>query len=86
MVQLGTFVLVVKLLQEYVPAFAKLVKPLHQLLGQDAQLWMAAAGECTHEVVWHIVTVLCWLTADLSAKLFMKTRVSSHGIAALLLQ
>ena len=36
--------------REYVPAFAKLVKPLRQLLGQDAHLWMPEAGECIHEV------------------------------------
>ena len=69
--------------REYVLAFAKLVKPLHQLLGQDAQPWMTAAGNVS--VKWHecIVTVLHWLNADLTAKLRMETRVSSCGIAAL---
>ena len=47
---------------------------------------MAAAGECIHEVVWHIVTAPHWLNADLSAKLHMETRVSSHGIATLVSQ
>ena len=51
--------------REYVPAFTELVKPLHQLLGQDTQLWMTAAGECIHEVAWCIVTAPCWLNADL---------------------
>ena len=32
--------------REYVLAFAKLVEPLCQLLGQDAQPWTTAAGEC----------------------------------------
>ena len=36
--------------REYVPAFAKLVKPLRQLLGQDACPWMPEAGECIREV------------------------------------
>ena len=47
----------------------ELVKPLCQLLGQDAQLWMLATGECVCEVVQCIVTALCWLNADLLAKL-----------------
>ena len=34
-----------KFYREYVPAFAKLVEPLHQLLGQDTCLRMYAAGE-----------------------------------------
>ena len=37
--------------REYVPAFAELVEPLCQLLGQDAHLWMPEAGECIREVV-----------------------------------
>ena len=72
--------------REYVPGFTKLVEPLCQLLGQDTRLWMVEARECVHEVVCHVVTVLCWLNTDLSAKLHMETRVSSHGIATLLLQ
>ena len=72
--------------REYVLAFAKLVKLLCQLLGQDTQPWMPAAGECIREVVWCIVTVLRWLNADLLAELCMETRVSSCGIAALLLK
>ena len=36
--------------REYVPAFAKLVKPLRQLLGQDAHPWMPEARECIREV------------------------------------
>ena len=71
--------------REYVPAFAKLVKPLRQLLGQDAQPWMPEAGECIREVAWHVIIALCWLNADLIAELRMETRVSSHDIAALLL-
>ena len=72
--------------REYVLAFTEFVKRLCQLLGQDAQLWMTAAGECIPEVVQHIVTVPHWLYADLTAELRMETRVSSHGIATLLLQ
>ena len=72
--------------REYVPAFAELVEPLRQLLGQDAHLWMPEAGECVCEVAWHVIMALHWLNADLSAELRMETRVSSHGIAALLLQ
>ena len=72
--------------REYVPAFTELVELLHQLLGQDARLWMAAARECICEVARCIVTVLCWLNTDLSAKLRMETRVSSQSIATLLLQ
>ena len=75
-----------KFCREYVPAFTKLVKLLHQLLGQDAQPWMTATGECVCKVVRHIVTAPRWLNADLSAKLCMKTRVSSCSIATLLLQ
>ena len=44
--------------REYLPVFAELVKPLHQLLGQDAQLSMLEAGECVREVAWHVITVL----------------------------
>ena len=47
---------------------------------------MTAAGECICEVAWHIVTVPGWLNADLTAKLQMETRVSSCGIATLLLE
>ena len=67
--------------REYVPAFAELVEPLHQLLGQATQPWMTAAGECIHEVARCIVTALHWLNADLTAELRMETRVSSCGIA-----
>ena len=33
-----------------------------------------------------VIKVPCWLNADLTAELRMETRVSSHGIATLLLQ
>ena len=66
--------------------FAELVEPLCQLLGQNAHPWMPEAGECIREVAWHVITALRWLNADLSAELRMETRVSSHGIATLLLQ
>ena len=72
--------------REYVPAFAELVKPLRQLLGQDAHLWMPEARECVHEVARHVISVPHWLNADLTVELRMETRVSSHGIATLLLQ
>ena len=36
--------------REYVPAFAELVEPLRQLLGQDAHPWTSEAGECIREV------------------------------------
>ena len=72
--------------REYVPAFTELVEPLGQLLGQDASPWMPEAGECIREVARHVIKVPCWLNADLTAELRMETRVSSHGIAALLLQ
>ena len=55
--------------REYLPAFAKLVEPLCQLLGQDAQLWMPKAGECIHKMVRHVITVPHWLNADLTAEL-----------------
>ena len=74
------------LYREYVPAFAKLVEPLHQLLGQDTHPWMPEAGESVHEVAQCIIKVPRWLNADLTAELRMETRVPSHGIAALLLQ
>ena len=72
--------------REYIPAFAKLVQTLRQLLGQDTHLWTPEARECIHEVAWHVITAPCWLNSDLSAELRMETRVSSHGIATLLLQ
>ena len=72
--------------KEYVPAFAELVKPLRQLLGQDARPWTPEAGECIYEVAWCVIRAPRWLNADLSEELRMETRVSSHGIAALLLQ
>ena len=72
--------------KEYISPFAKLDKPLCQLLGQDARPWMAAAGECIHEVAQHIVAVPCQLNAELLVELHMETRVSSHGIATVLLQ
>ena len=37
--------------REYMPAFAELVEPLHQLLGQDTQPWTKSARECIREVV-----------------------------------
>ena len=55
--------------REYILAFAKLGEPLCQLLGQDARLWMTAAGECICEVAQHVATVPCWLNADLLAEL-----------------
>ena len=72
--------------REYVPAFTELVEPLRQLLGQDEHPWMPEAGECICEVVWRVIKALCWLSADLSEELRMETRVSSRGIATLLLQ
>ena len=72
--------------REYIPAFAELVKPLHQLLGQDARPWMPEAGECIREVARRVIKVPHWLNADLSEEIQMETRVSSCGIAALLLQ
>ena len=47
---------------------------------------MKSAEEYIREVAWHVVTAPCWLNADLLAKLQMETRVSSCGIATLLLQ
>ena len=47
---------------------------------------MPEARECIYEVAWCVITVPCWLNADLTAELQMETRVSSRGIAALLLQ
>ena len=47
---------------------------------------MPEARECVCEVVQHVITELHWLNADLTAELQMETRVSSCGIAALLLQ
>ena len=72
--------------REYLPAFAKLVEPLRPLLGQDAHLWTPEARECVREVARHVITAQHWLNADLTAELRIETRVSSHGIAALLLQ
>ena len=72
--------------REYILAFAKLVEPLRQLLGQDTRQWMPEAGECVREVVQHVIKAPHWLNADLSEELRMETRVSSRSIAALLLQ
>ena len=49
-------------------------------------MWMPEAGECIREVARRVITAPCWLNADLSEELRMETRVSSHGIATLLLQ
>ena len=72
--------------REYVPAFAELVEPLRQLLGQDARPWTPEAGECVREVARRVIKAPRWLNADLSEELRMETRVSSRSIAALLLQ
>ena len=72
--------------REYGPAFAELIEPWRQLLGQDACPWMPEARECIREVVRCVIKVPRWLNADLSEELRMETRVSSHGIATLLLQ
>ena len=71
---------------EYVPALAELIELLCQLLGQDTRLWITAAGDCDCEVARCIVTVLHCLNADLTAELYRETRVSSRGIATLLLK
>ena len=55
--------------REYVLAFAKLVEPLRQLLGQDTRLWMLKAGECIRGVVQHVISAPGWLNADLTAEL-----------------
>ena len=72
--------------REYVPDLAELVEPLRQLWGQDARLWTPEASECVHKVALHVITAQRWLDADLTAELCMDTRVSSRGIATLLLQ
>ena len=82
----ASFYGLLNLYREYVPAFAKLVEPLCQILGKDTQLWMGATRECVNEVVHCIITAPHWLNSKLSAELQMETRVSSHGIATLLLQ
>ena len=55
--------------REYVPTFTELVKPLRQLLGQDAHPWMPEARECIHEVVQRVIMAPHWLNADLSEEL-----------------
>ena len=55
--------------REYIPAFAELVKPLRQLLGQDTRLWTREAGECVCEVAWCVIMAPRWLNADLTAEL-----------------
>ena len=55
--------------REYVPAFAKLVKPLRQLLGYNAQPWTPEDGECIHEVARQVISAPYRLNADFSAKL-----------------
>ena len=55
--------------REYILAFAKLVKPLHQLLGQDTRLRTPEAGECIREVVQRVIKAPRWLNADLSEQL-----------------
>ena len=72
--------------REYIPAFSELVEPLRQLLGQDAYPQTPEARECICEVAQHVISAPCWLNADLTVELRIETRVSSHGIAALLLQ
>ena len=72
--------------KEYILAFAKLFKLLHQLLVQDNQPWMEATREYVCKVVWHIITMPHWLNADLSAELRIETRVSSQAIATLFMQ
>ena len=74
------------LYREYVPAFAELVEPFRQLLGQDTQPWMLEAKECIYKVAQQVITALHWLNADLTAELKMETRVTSRGKATLLLQ
>ena len=70
--------------REYIPA--KLVELLHYLLGQDTQLWMAAAGEYICKVAWCIITVLSWHNSDLLAEPRVETRVPGMGISTLPLQ
>ena len=81
----ASFYVLLNFYREYIPAFTKLVKPLHELLGQNACLWMLEAGECIREVAQHVISTPCWLNADLTAELRMETRISSRGIATLLL-
>ena len=71
--------------REYVPAFAELLEPLRQFLGQDAQPWMAAVRECICKVVQCIATAPHWPNTDLLTEIRMETRLSSHSIAPLLL-
>ena len=67
---------------EYIPAFAELVEPLYQILGQKTQPWIKASEEYIREVLWHIIMVICHLNADLSLKLRIETGVSSQNLAA----
>ena len=71
--------------REYVLSCIKVVKPLHQLLGQDAHPLMQT-GEYIYEVVRHVFMAPFWLNVDLSAELRIETRVSSCSMAVLLLQ
>ena len=72
--------------REYILAFTELVELLRQLFGQDGRPWMPEARECIRKVVRYVISVLHWLNAYLSAEQRMETRVSSCGIATLLLQ
>ena len=72
--------------REYVPTFAELTKPLRQLLGQDAKPWTAQAANCVREVATKITTTPRWLNLDPDKELRAESRVSTQGIALLLLQ
>ena len=72
--------------REYVPAFAELVEPLRRLLRQDAHPWTKQAAESVCEVDRRVLESPKWLNATLDKELYMEARVSTTGIAVILLQ
>ena len=72
--------------REYLPAFAETTEPLRELLGQDAQPWTTQATEAVRRTITAITNTPRWLNADLAQEIRMESRVTSAGIAVVLLQ
>ena len=72
--------------REYVPHFAEVTEPIRRLLGNDARPWTDAATLAVQEVVALILNGVEWLAFDRARELRVESRVSSLGLAIVMLQ
>ena len=72
--------------REYVPHFAEITEPLRRLLGDGSKAWTEAVTVSVREVATIILNGVSWIAFDRDKELRFKTRVTSVGMSAIMLQ